>query len=332
MSKITNSFRHNPYNFSKHVLERLYLVERLSTYSIATQLECDPKTIYLYLRKYNIPTRPRKTVKIEEKHLARLYESGQSMSEIGKRYGICAAAVYRKIHAAKIRPRNQWESNIKYKRSDFSKDDQEKAYLIGFRIGDLNVRTRNDSTSSINVKSGTTKSVQLELMKNLFGHYGHVWISGPHRTGSYQFETMLNRSFEFLLPKHKQIPSWIMKDPEYFWSFVAGYTDAEGNIGIYTTRAKFRLRSYDRKILSQIHMEMLKLGIKALFKLETKAGISRSGKTKRNKDCWGVTVNHAPSLITLFDKLRSKLVHGKRKIDLRLATQNMIKRGYLNSQ
>lgn len=317
-----------PYNFPKDELVRLYVTEKLSTYSIAAKLHCDPKTIYVYLLRYGIPTRPRKVVHIDTKTLSDLYKAGKSMATIGKLYGICPAAVHRKIHNTKITSRSQWESNIKYVRHDFSGNPEEKAYLIGFRIGDLNVRTRPDLSSGIGVKSGTTKLVQLQLMKQLFGRYGHIWISGPHGNGAYQFETKLNRTFEFLLPKHREIPKWVLDNDDFLWHFVAGYTDAEGNIGIYATRAKFRLRSYDRHILFQINRGMMTKGIHTVFKLEQKAGMSKSGKTKHNQDCWGVTVNHAPSLVVLFDLLRSRLLHGKRVADLQLATSNLVERGY----
>lgn len=322
--------RHSPYNFPKDELARLYLTDKLSTYSIAEKWNCDPKTIYLYLRRYNIPTRPRKIVKINDNRLSELYSSGKSMAAIGRLYGICPAAVHRKLHNTKITSRNQWESNIKYARHDFSGNPKEKAYLIGFRIGDLNVRTRPNLSSGIGVKSGTTKLVQLQLMKQLFGRYGHIWISGPHGNGEYQFETKLNRSFEFLLPKHRKIPRWVLDNDDFLWHFVAGYTDAEGNIGVYATRAKFRLRSYDRLILSQINRGMVAKGFHTVFRLEQKAGMSKSGKTKYNQDCWGVTVNHAPSLVALFDQLRSKLLHGKRVADLQLATSNLMERGYID--
>lgn len=322
--------RHIRYNFSKNELERLYLIDLLSTYSIARKLNCDPKTVYRYLKKHDIPTRPRKVVPIDVQRLEELYSSGQSMATLGKEHGICAAAVHRKIHAAKIIPRTQWESNVKYKRTNFSGDNQDKSYLIGFRIGDLNVITKHDPTSSIIVKSGTTKKAQLDLMSKIFSKYGHIWITGPHKHDEYQFQTNLNRSFEFLLPKHKQIPVWIINNSDNFWSFLAGYTDAEGNIGIYAARAKFRLRSYDKKILFQIHKALKKAGIQSLFKLEKKAGIYQSGKVKHNQDCWGVTVNHAPSLVILFARLHTKLQHGKRVSDANLAINNLTERGYFS--
>ena len=331
MPNISRTNHRSPYNFPKDELEKLYLIDKLSTYRIAKKWKCDPKTVWVYLQRYKIPTRPRKVVKIDSDNLKSLYMSGQSMATIGKSYGICAAAVHRKIHNTKINPRNQWEANIKYVRNDFSGDNQEKAYLIGFRLGDLHVETRKEPDSPIRVSSGTTKEVQLKLMTRLFSPYGHIWISGPHAINEYQFETKLNRSFDFLLPKHKQVPDWIMRRESNFWSFVAGYTDAEGNIGVYTNRARFRIRTYDKQILFQIHLGMQKVRIKSLFTLECKAGISSSGKTKHNQDCWGVVVNHAPSLAILFGQLRSRLLHAKRANDLRIATDNLIKRGYLTS-
>lgn len=324
LAKITS------YNFPKDKLERLYLTEKLSTYSIAAKWHCDPKTIYVYLLRYGIPTRPRKVVDIDPKTLSDLYKSGKSMKEIGGLYGICAAAVHRKIHQAKIKARDQWEANVKYLRSDFSGDLNEKSYLIGFRIGDLNVRTHKDPSSSIKIKSGTTKIAQLNLMSKLFGKYGHISITGPHSIGEYQFETKLNRSFEFLLPKHSEIPQWIMDNDDYFWNFLSGYTDAEGNISLCDNRAKFRIRTCEPQILKKIHERLHQLGIKSLYGLERKKGLSKSGRLKLNKDCWGVTVNHAPSLVSLFAYLKPRLLHKKRYDDLLICIRNLDMRGYLH--
>lgn len=318
------------YNFPKDKLERLYLTEKLSTYSIAAKWHCDPKTIYVYLLRYGIPTRPRKVVNIDPKTLSDLYQSGKSMATIGRLYGICPAAIHRKIHRSNISTRNQWEANIKYTQKDFSGSNESKAYLIGFRVGDLNVRTKTDPTCGITVKSGTTKKAQLELMTALFIKYGHIWISGPHSIGEYQFETRLNRSFDFLLPKHSFIPAWIMDSDDYFWSFVAGYTDAEGNISLCDNRAKFRIRTCEPQILKQIHDRLHQLGIKSLYGLERKKGLSKTGKLKLNKDCWGVTVNHAPSLVSLFGYLKPRLLHKKRYGDLLICIRNLDMRGYLH--
>jgi hypothetical protein len=52
-------------------------------------------------------------------------------------------------------------------------------YLVGFALGDLRVRKIYQNSETIKVDCGSTKIEQINLIKNLFKKYGHVWISKP---------------------------------------------------------------------------------------------------------------------------------------------------------
>lgn len=315
------------YLFQKNQLIDLYWKRKLSTYSISDKVGCDPKTVYRYLKLYNIPTRPRKRVSIPKTELLRLYRKGVSMRGIGNRYGICATAVHRKVHAAGIVARCSWDANTVHPTKDFIENQREKAYLIGFRVGDLHVMVRSPQ-SSIIVKSGTTKYEQLKLMKQLFKGHGPIHICGPHQNLAYQFQVRLNRSFDFLITKHKDIPRWICEDDKYLWEFVAGYVDAEGSFGVYADRGKFRLGSYDKKILDEINNFFLKDDIHTFYELEREAGyVSKSG-TRCNGNFWRITINHAPSLLKLHTGLSRRLRHIKRIKDMQNVYANVRRRGY----
>ena len=247
------------------------------------------------------------------------------MREIGEKLGCVPAAIQKKMKKYGIKARNCWEANVVHKRENFSTNKQEKAYLIGFRIGDLNVKQRSIN-SFIVIKSNTTKKEQIQLKKQLFGKYGPIWISrSKNNQDVYHFSTSLNNSFSFLLKKHRFIPEWILEKDCYFFSFFAGYTDAEGSIGIYNNMAKFRVGSYDKDLLKQIHKRLLNLKIKNSFLLETRAGTSYKG-IKLNGDFWRISVMDKWAVFSCLSRLMPYLKHGKRIKRAKLAISNVLQR------
>jgi transposase-like protein len=312
--------------FTKSQLQDLYSSKRLSTCAIAKICGCNPKTVYYWLNRYSIPTRPRKVIPVSRKQLQCLYESGLSMAQIGRSIGCTAAAVLRKMRDFGIDSRAPWQSNIIHKRFNFSGNLSEKSYLIGFRTGDLNVVRRLNSGSII-VKSNTTRRAQLELMKSLFHKYGPVWISrAKQQKGVYYFSTSLNSTFSFLSPKHKAIPHWILFSSERFFSFFAGYTDAEGTIGVYDNRARFRIGSYDKTILRDIHNKLLSLGIQNSLKLEAPKKVSSSYGQSRNDDFWRIGLADRYAVFACLSRLLPYLRHTKRRRDVLLALTNVVSR------
>ena len=193
--------------------------------------------------------------------------------------------------------------------------------MIGFRLGDLNVKS-NGGNSTVYLKSSTTKKDQYELIKTVFGKYGHFKVS--LRPNFYSVWCNLDSSFSFLVPKKDYIEEWILNNEKYFFAFLAGYSDAEANINISQGRARFRIRSYDKNILFQIYNKLNSFGINTKMGLTARKG--SYPKKKYNQDCWGVSVNSKENLLRLFERIKGYIKHKKRLNDLIIAEKNILER------
>jgi hypothetical protein len=301
---------------SATLLKKLYIKDKLSTYKIATILECNSKTIHRYLRKYNIKTRPLSKMSINKNVLVNLYQNKYlSLKQIGILYKMTASGILKRMRKFNIPMRNSWETNTGEK-LPFNGSPEEKAYITGFRLGDLGIRQSSEKTKMVLVGSNTTKKEQVKLINNLFEKYAKVWISKPNTIGVVSVSTILHPSFSFLLPKIDNIEKWIRRNNETMWAFIAGYTDAEGSFGVYNKRGRFRLGSYDKGILGLIVLWFKNHGIKPVFALERK-------KPGQNKDFWRITVNEVRSLLVLNREFHNRIRHKKRLSDLETVIENV---------
>ena len=292
----------------RKALEDLYVRKKLSTYKIADQYKCANNTIHRKLKIYGIKTRPKKIVQISKERLNFLYhEQKMPFSKIAKECSCNPVTIFDKMKKFKIPSRTMSEATTKHPKKDFKGTKEEKAYLIGFRLGDLNVIKKHHC---MNVKTNTTKTEQLELVKNLFKEFGKVRSKQYGKV--HNIEVALNQSFGFLLPKEDKIRSWILNNKKAFFSFVAGYVDAEGNIGTYNKRPRVRIRTYDKGILKAMHKKLQNIGIDCRYGLESVAE-----KGNKNKDCWYVAINKKESVRKFGKRIGPYLRHKKRKGDLK---------------
>jgi hypothetical protein len=154
---------------------------------------------------------------------------GLSMDRIAERINLPHTNVeyWMKKHNIARRPLR------KYARLPFSGDECEKAYMIGFRQGDLHAMREG---LGIRVNCGSTHPAQIALFRGIFGKYGYVYTgpcyNGKRRQYQWQMAVALDESFSFLLPKFSRIPSWIKRNPKAALFFVAGFFDAEGSITV----------------------------------------------------------------------------------------------------
>jgi intein-encoded DNA endonuclease-like protein len=169
---------------------------------------------------------------------------------------------------------------------------------------------------------------QIQIFKNLFKKYGHIYVGKIRGDGNREFLARLNRTFNFLLPKKDNIPKWVRINKKYFLSFLAGYTDAEGYIGIGSKNVAFlALASYDKNILKQIHKQLIKLGVECKSpRISVKKGHIKSDGLVYRNNYWRFTINRKSSLFPVLRLLKSRLKHQKRLNDLIKAEQNIIKR------
>ena len=310
---------------SSHELKKLYIDMKMSIRNVARKLKTSDATVTKRMKDYGITPRPLKRVLVPKKTFLNLYKKGYSLKKIGLIYNINPSALLKKARAYKINLRKSWEANIKYKKKTFNGSLTEKAYLIGFRLGDLGVRLSSERTNNIIVCSNTTKDEQVELIKRLFSKYSHIWIGKRRKNNAISVTTILNPSFSFLLPKKDSIEPWVLKNNGYMSAFIAGYTDAEGNFGIYSGRGRFRLGSCDVGILNQIDAYLRKNSIKSCLKLDRR--MQKNPKYKiLNKDFWRITINEKQSLLLLIGILKPYLDHKKRKRDMLNVEKNVLLR------
>lgn len=134
----------------------------------------------------------------------------------------------------------------------------EKAYLIGFSLGDLGVRKRYKNSRIICVATGSTIKEQIDLVKILFEKYGNVW-SKQAKNKKFNVQVNLNESFDFLLSK--EFPDWVENKKETFFSFLAGFSDAEGCISKTKGKDYYSLGNYDKSLLVRIQNNLSEWGI-----------------------------------------------------------------------
>ena len=303
----------------KKLLYDLYINKLFSPYKIAKQFDCSPTTIRNWIIEYNFLIRNKRLISIPKKELKRLYYDDRlSLNEIGKKFGYTASGLFGIFKKQGFILRTTSESSRYYSsRLNFNGSPTLKAYLIGFRIGDMHVRKNRHV---IRVGFGTTKSDQVILFEELFKKFGHVYIGKKDKQGAWHPEVALNKSFTFLLPKHREIPKWIFRSKKYFFSFLAGYSDAEANIGCYP-RARFKIASYDYGILRDIGEGMKKyLKIFPVFFLE------KTNRKTHNQDALSVTINEMEALLKLLNILKPLLRHKNRLNCLNMALKNIFSR------
>ncbi len=308
-------------------LEELYEHKKLTTYQIADEFKCCQATVWKKMRKFGIKPRlagpPR--VNLDKEKLAKLYiDNGLSTWGIEKKYVYSRSTVYRKLLGYGIKPRSRAKSHIIYPRKSFDEDIIEKAYLIGFAVGDLRARIVHKNSETIHVDCGSTKSEQIGLIKKLFCKYGRVWISKPNKHGKVQIEAFLDRSFDFLLNPKKEIHSWILNSNNYFAAFLAGFTDAEGSIGVYDGMAVYQLGNYDKELLSLIHQKLVEIGINCPNPHEDKTGgyITKRGYVHNQNYC-RLCVHRKSSLLRLFELMEPYLKHEWRIACMKRAIENI---------
>lgn len=322
-----------PKNISKNSLINLYLKQKLSTATIAHQLDCHSHvTILKYLKLYNIPRRTRlgnrKPITISKQKLTSLYiEQHLTQSAIAKKFGHSLFGIQYLMKKYKIKSRNYSIANTKYPKYDFSENEQEKAYLIGFRLGDLNV---SKSHELIQVRCSTSVKGQVSLIQNLLDKYGHVHVWKAKR-GTWEIVALLNQTFNFLLPKKDDIETWIFSDSKFFLSFLAGYVDAEGSyylrLPYYKRISKppwgvFEIQSYDKNIINSIGKYLSTLQIE--YKLSNpKRLFQNNGNLRR------LTIIKKQSLWNFIEFIEHYHKHKIKLQDLKKVKDNLIWRNSL---
>ncbi len=272
------------------------------------------------------------TLYIAKEELEKYYVKQRlSSRKIAKIYKCAYSTIDRKVKQYGFPVRTLASAHVIYPRKNFSGDLIEKAYLLGFRIGDLRVRKVYKNSETIHIDCGSTKKEQIELIVRLFKSYGRVWVSKPNNKGAIQAECFLNDSFDFLLNANlNRIEPWICKNKKYFASFLAGFTDAEGSIFITQNQAIYSLGNYDIGLLKQIRKFLKRFYIDSpKIVRSVRKGLVASHGYKYNQDYWILRISRKIELLKLFRLISPYLKHVKRLKDIRLARENITLRNKL---
>ena len=165
----------------------------------------------------------------------------------------------------------------------------------------------------------------MNLIKKLFERYGNVWISKPTKFGKTQAEVKLNTSFSFLLSK--DVPKWILNNGKHFFSFLAGFIDAEGSIKVYKNQARLQIGNYDSNLLFLIRKKLIEFGIECpkIYETDTSNYITPDGY-HHNQNYWQLKMSKKSSLTKLFKLTEPFIKHQNKIKDLKIAKSNIVKR------
>jgi hypothetical protein len=223
---------------------------------------------------------PRKSkYNVTKKQLYELYvKNRMTLNQVAKNLGIKHfSTVHEMMIKYGIDRRTISEVKTKHPRKPFSGNLMEKAYILGLRTGDLAVYK---NFHRIIISTGTTHPALINTFKQIFGKYSHVYVyihKDKRNIQEWRVQCALDLSFDFLIEKLQEIPSWILENNNYFFSFLAGYADAEGSFDIYentdnTISFHFAVASNDKIVLKQIFKKLEKVGFSCGFYLKHKKG------------------------------------------------------------
>lgn len=262
-------------------------------------------------------------IDIDSKELEGLYiQNNLSLIEIGKIYNCTPVTIKNRIMEFNIHLKDSTTARIKYKRKNFSGDGIERSYMMGFRLGDLNVyKPKSKSYGTIIARCHTTKIDQVTVIRKIFDKYGRVTVSRSD-INKYNVNCFLDNSFVFLLDKTMPI----LKGKNEYYAFIAGYTDAEGNFILNQGRGRFKIDAYDYFILNKINEFLInQICIVKMRKIEERGKFLKNGVI-RNQDLWRININEARSLERFINNILPFMKHKKRISDAKLVLNNIIDR------
>lgn len=311
-------------------LEHLYLTDGLTVAEIAAHYHCSQGTVGARLAEYGIPIRPpgRIRVNITTEQLQEYYiDEKLSLRQIAQIIDCDPTTIKNKMRQLGISTRSYAEANTVYPKRDYDGTPADKAYLQGFRLGDMNVVVFSKDGQTLDINSGSTIPDQIQLITDLFEPYGHVYIC-IKKNGESGIHCYVNRSFEFLLPKEDAVPTWVQDSPQASVAFAAGYIDAEGSFFIYSScnTGHFSIGSYDANILKWMYNWLNAQDIRAKLYMAGRAGQVRPSGRSYKKDYWSLRVNCKDSLLKLIALLEPYLKHAKRRAAMERVKQNTLAR------
>lgn len=251
----------------------------------------------------------REKILLEKNKVLCLYVKRRlSTQRVADLLGCSQGTIINRLREWHVKARSKAQMRIQYKKRPFSGDQREKSYLLGFRLGDLNVYKPKGNSKIFVVRCHTTIREQARLIKSLFRKYGGVKICDSSAS-RFTVNCFVDDSFRFL--HGKNLPKWVFRNKKTAISFIAGYTDAEGSFGLNQGRGRFKIDSYDYEILKEINAFLAQNKVFTKFYCIARKGMPSMSNIIWNNDLWRLNINIAESLerfvIMIFPHLQHKI-------------------------
>lgn len=223
------------------------------------------------------------------------------------------------------------EKRRKYQRKPFDGTDEDRAYLLGLRHGDLSVSTPWKGV--VRVSTSTTHPAMAQLFTSLFELHGHVYkiprYKKDTKTFEWNLEVILDDSFSFLLKGFEESKAWIEHSQDRLIAYLSGFFDAEGSIvvtrntrgGIVIFVDYFNER---RQILEWISDAARAMGLGTSIRLNKPIGPGTTGfLLSHNHDYWQMSIFSKSGIQGFIQSLRLRHPEkmARRDIALSVTTQ-----------
>ena len=232
---------------------------------------------------------------------------GMSLTDVAKLIGnktsgytswVCRELGVKRRPFEEARLKGIREKRRKYERRPFDGTDEDKAYLLGLRHGDLTASRPWNGV--VRVSTSTTHPSMAQLFRSLFERHGHVYqhprFKKDTRTYEWNLFVIVDSSFDFLLEERSAVWGWVKKKESTLLAYVAGVLDAEGSIGVWENRRCTALQALfyntSTDLLFFIENSLEGLGYHPLGPyLDKEEGTSTSKyKIIRRKDYWKLAI------------------------------------------
>ena len=203
------------------------------------------------------------------------------------------------------------EKRRKYERTPFDGTEEDKAYLLGLRHGDLSVSKPWNGV--VRVSTSTTHPAMIKLFRSLFETYGHVYQFPRYKkdTDTYEWnvQVILDESFSFLLQEFPEAKSWIQASEERTIAYLSGFLDAEGSI-LVTRNSRGGIVIFvdyfneDKPLLEWIRTNAIRMGLGCSLRMNKPIGRGTTGfHLNHNREYWQLSIFGVRSIAGFIERL-----------------------------
>jgi hypothetical protein len=194
----------------------------------------------LSIRHIDFEVKVRIRVAMEQLHWTRELSLNDIADLVGNKTSGYSSWLFNQLD---LRPRPFEEARLKgvakhlriYQRRPFDGTDEDKAYILGLKHGDLSAYVPFGNVTR--VSTSTTHPALAELFASLFSPFGHVYNLPRYKkhtkTYEWNLQSILDDSFAFLLEPREKCRDWVREQNETTLAYLAGLVDAEGHIRLY---------------------------------------------------------------------------------------------------